>query len=86
MASHSANLEAYVECRNARLTGLFELAERVDRFVGAEPPPNGYGLAEAVSAIFNGGSAEEIQAGLTILAGWSFQPKGGWPQNREESK
>lgn len=86
MGDHKADLEAHVECRSTRLKGLVDLAERVDRFVGVEPPPGGYGLAEAASAVFNGGSAEEIQAALTILSGWNFRPRGGWPTEGEETK
>ena len=85
MRVHNANLDAYVECKPDRLAGLIELAERVDKFVGAVSPPDGYDLATATAAILNGGSAEEIQAGLTILAGWNFQPEGGWPHAREET-
>lgn len=84
MSAKGADLEAYVECKPVKLQGLIDLAVRVDRFVGADPPSSGYGLAESVSAIFNGGSAEEIQAALTILAGWNFRPAGGWAEPGKE--
>ena len=74
---------AYVECRRDSLRGLSDMARRVDRFVGVEPLTN-YTLGEAFSAILNGGSSEEIQAALSIVAGWSFQPEGGWPSDRKE--
>ncbi len=73
MAS-SADIAVYVECDQEDLPGLYALAERVDRFVGTKPPSGGYTLASAVSAVFNGGRAEEVQAALHILRGWSFKP------------
>lgn len=81
-----AEVIAYIECRNERLPGLVDLARRVDHFVGATPPPEGYGLAEAFSAILNGGTVEDIRAGLGLLDGWSFEPKGGWIHDRKERR
>lgn len=80
MPDESTTVVGYVECRRSSLPGLIELAERVDRFVGADPPEGGYDLAQAVSSIMNGGSAEQIQAGLTILKGWRFHPLPSAPQ------
>lgn len=77
MPQLGADVEAHVEVRRSSLAGLIELADRIDRFVGTEAPRGGHTLGSAVSSIFNGGSAEEIQAGLHLLAGWTFQPKPG---------
>lgn len=74
---------AYVECAPRNLEGLQELAERVDKLVGHDPPENGYGLAECVASVLNGGSIEEIQAAFALLKGWSFEPQGGWMPARE---
>ena len=71
-------VEGYFECSEVSLNGLIEMAKRVDDVVGTAPPQGGYGLAEAVCAIFNGGTQENIQTALKVLAGWSFQPQGGW--------
>ena len=68
-------VQAHVECRESSVAGLIELAKRVDDIVGATPPVDGYGLAEAVSAIFNGGTSENIQVALNTLARWRFQPR-----------
>jgi hypothetical protein len=84
MAGHEADVTASVECDELSLKELVELAERVDIFVGADPPPEGYGLAEAFSAVLNGGTAEEIQAAFSMAQGWNFQPQGGWPYERKE--
>jgi hypothetical protein len=84
MAGHRADVVAHVECDQPSFEELAELAERVDLFVGAEPPPDGYGLAEAFSAVVNGGTAEEIQAAFSMVGGWNFQPSGGWPHERKE--
>jgi hypothetical protein len=75
MSSIGATIDAYFECMEDSLPSLYALADRVDRFVDHEPPPGGYTLSSAVSAIFNGGRAEEIQAALNILSGWTFQPR-----------
>ena len=74
MAGHGAHVLASVECDELSLEELVELAERVDRFVGAEPPRGGYGLAEAFSSILNGGTSEEIQAAFGMLGKWTFIP------------
>ena len=79
----AGDVVAYIECRRDRLPALADIARRVDNFVGVEAPPRGYSLEEAFSAILNGGTAEDIQAGLALLSGWSFQPKGGWPHDRK---
>lgn len=81
-------VDVYVECMDSSLETLIALAKRVDSFVGVEPPADGYGLAEAVSAIFNGGTSENIQVALNTLAGWSFQPRGGWslPEDHPDRK
>lgn len=80
----TTDVTAYVECRTNHLPELITLAKGIDRFVGAEPPPDGYGLGEAVCAIFNGGTHEDIQLALRLLTGWNFKPEGGWP--REERR
>jgi len=80
----AADVTAYIECRKSSLPRLLELASRVDNLVGADPPPDGYGLGEAFSAILNGGTAEDIRAGLGLLTGWNFTPEGGWPHDRKE--
>lgn len=82
--SVTANVVANFEIGDLGLEELVELAERVDSFVGAEPPPDGYGPAEALSAVLNGGTSEEIQEAFAISKGWNFQPKGGWPHERKE--
>lgn len=74
-----ATVKGYFECSVTSLNGLIDMAKRVDDMVGADPPKSGYGLAEAISAIFNGGTQENIQTALQVLAGWNFQPEGGWP-------
>lgn len=77
MAHSRADVVAYIECRRSTLPMLLELAERVDRIAGEDPPEDGYGLAEAFCAVLNGGTAQDIQAALSTLNGWAFQPKGG---------
>lgn len=72
---------AYVECTSERLLSLSEMAKRVDRFVG-KAPLDTYDLPEAFSAILNGGSTEEIQAALSLVDGWQFEPRNGWSQVR----
>lgn len=74
-----ATVKGYFECSVVSLNGLIDMAKRVDEVVGGDPPSAGYGLAEAISAIFNGGTQENIQTALKVLAGWNFQPEGGWP-------
>lgn len=74
-----ATVKGYFECSRASFNSLIDMAKRVDDVVGADPPKGGYGLAEAVSSIFNGGTEENIQTALKMLAGWNFQPEGGWP-------
>ena len=86
MTKTKAEITAHIECNSERLPGLVDLARRADNFVDANPPPDGYGLAEAFSAILNGGTAEDIRAGLGLLNGWSFEPKGGWSHKRKETK
>lgn len=83
MAGHATNIVALIECDELGLEGLVEIAERVDNFVGAEPPPDGYGLAEAFSAILNGGTLEEITEAFGMAKGWNFQPEGGWLHERK---
>ena len=74
-----ATVKGYFECSAASLNGLIDMAKRVDDMVGADPPKADYGLAEAISAIFNGGTRRDIQTALQVLAGWNFQPESGWP-------
>jgi hypothetical protein len=76
MKDSTADVVAVVECRRSSLEGLIAIAERVDRFVGTPPPDKGYGLGEAVSAVLNGGTIEDIQAAFSLLSGWTFQPAG----------
>lgn len=78
----NAEVVASVECRGRNLPVLIDMANRCDRVVGMDPPPGGHTLGSSVSAIFNGGTAEDIQAALIILAGWNFAPKEGWPRHR----
>lgn len=72
---------AYVECTTEQLLSLTELAKRVDRFVGKDPLET-YDLPEAFSAILNGGSKEEVEAALSMVDGWQFEPRNGWSQIR----
>lgn len=71
--SLTAKADVTVHCTRLNLDGLREIAERVDRFAGREPPQQ-YNLAEAVCVILNGGSIEHIQATIALLDEWSFTP------------
>jgi iron-sulfur cluster repair protein YtfE (RIC family) len=75
MGNLDTEVVAYIECRRSSLPVLIELAERVDQLAGKKPPESGYGLAEAFCAILNGGNEQAIQTALTILEGWSFEPR-----------
>lgn len=70
-------VDATFVCKATSLDGLIDMAKRVDEIVGATPPEAGYGLAEAVSAIFNGGTSDNIQVALGALA-WNFKPRDRW--------
>lgn len=83
MPDKGADVVAYVEARGVNIPELAEIAERVDRFHGIDPPDSGYSLGEAFCAVMNGGTVEDIHAVLLLVQGWNFAPKGGWQYKRK---
>lgn len=70
------SIEGTLECEEQ--AALAQLAESVDKFVGAYPRLGGYDVAGSMAAILNGGTLEQITTAFRLLDTWTFQPKGGW--------